>query len=549
MSTQSPIRLMVNSDSKAKSNFSLFSLKKLSQSMLEVRALTSTLSREESCQLPLLRPPRADFQPKAVVIRRRREELDVTLPYSRCGNAEELFPAARKVLEWKRTSQRMKITVSSAEPQPDYSHSEALILPGLSHSFQAVRRSSKSPEKRDPLDPPLTPFSEVMEKQGDAKGAYPYLAVSRSKPRLSKTLSGPVSPARNRDRIGPVSCTCSLRLYQMSSLHYQQLFLRTAPSLAMAQHLPSLSLLYNNSQDTEKIALAIVFDGVLGDWHKRCLYDNSPFTLRLRKKAVVGLKRLQQRFALVFISRMTRRLCMHILGYFRNYGIDFQAAYRITCKANGAERRSRQFLCYERLERDLGLNPARILILTGINLAHEDLSADLLYSKQGSKYSLTAEYLPIAIPAQDGLPLACIIPVLEAQSSHKSVDFEYITRVLLDYHTNCSNKDWASGFRPDNESPDLALLSTPVVHQVLMSQVLPQPRAEAFNYPPAHTCSLHGRPAWGTGPSIHPFTSKLLLLTHSPNATTSPGFDIIDSQSIPPKSGFLTLLDYTTVSD
>lgn len=546
MSTQSPIRLMVNPDSKANSSFSIFSLKKLSQSLLDVRALTSTLPREESCQLPLLRPPRSDFQPKAVVIKRHREDLDVTLPYSRTKNVEELFPAARKVLEWKRSSQRMKITVSSAEPQAPCSHAETLTLPVLSQSFQAVHRS-KSPEKL--ADPPLTPFSEVMEKQGDAKGAYPYLAVSRSKPRLSKTLSGPVSPARNRDRAGPVSCTCSLRLYLMSSLHYQQLFLRSAPSMAAAQHLPSLSLLYNNSQDNEKLALAIIFDGVLGDWHKRCLYDNSPYTMRLRKKAVIGLKRLQQRFALVFISRMTRRLCLHILGYFRNYGINFQAAYRITCKANGAERRSRQFLCYERLERDLNLNHGRILLLTGVNLAHEDLSADLLYSKQGSKYYLTAEYLPVAIPVQEGLPLACIIPVLEAQSSYKIVDFETIAKVLIDFHNNCSNSDWTSGFRPDNESPDLALLSTPVVHQVLMSQVLTQPRADAFNYPPAHTCSLHGRPAWGTGPSIHPFTSKLLLLTHSPNATTSPGFDIIDSQSAPPKSGFLTLLDYTTVCD
>ena len=206
----------------------------------------------------------------------------MTLPYSRCGNAEELFPAARKVLEWKRTSQRMKITVSSAEPQPDYSHAEALILPGLSHSFQAVRRSSKSPEKRDSLDPPLTPFSEVMEKQGDAKGAYPYLAVSRSKPRLSKTLSGPVSPARNRDRIGPVSCTCSLRLYQMSSLHYQQLFLRTAPSLAMAQHLPSLSLLWNRKCATCQLRAAVSRFG----FSDRAIVVQP--TKRLRKKLSLG---------------------------------------------------------------------------------------------------------------------------------------------------------------------------------------------------------------------------------------------------------------------
>jgi hypothetical protein len=317
--------------------------------------------------------------------------------------------------------------------------------------------------------------------------------------------------------------------------------------MAVAQHLPSLSLLYNNSKANDKLAIAIVFDGVLGDWYKRCLYDNSPYTLRLRKKTVSGLKRLQQYFELIFISRMTRRLCLHVLGYFRNYGVEFQAAYRLSCKANGAERRSRQFLCYERLERDLGLKPTRILILTGVNLAHEDLSSDSLYHKQGSKCYLTAEYLPVAIPAQEGIPVACTVPVLEAQPANKIVDFEILTKVLIDYYSNCSG-DWVSGFRPESESKDLTLLSTPAVHQILMSQVLPQPRADAFHYPPAHTCSLHGRPAWGTGPSIHPFTSKLLLFTHSPTTTAIPGFDIIDSQSISPKSGFRTLLDYTTVS-
>lgn len=548
MSTQSPIRLMVNRDSKEKSSCSLFNLKKLSQSLLDVRALTSSLPREESYQLPLLRPPRSEFQPKAVIIKRQREDLDATLPYSRTKPLEDFFPAARKGVEWKHTSQRMKITVSAAEPDTSFSNAETITFPALSQSFQADRRrSSKSPEKSLTFDHPLTPFSEVIEKQGDAKGAYPYLAVSRSKPRLSKTLSGPVSPSRCKDRTGPVSCTCSLRLYLTASLHYQQLFLRAAPSMAVAQYLPSLSLLYNNSKTNDKLVIAIVFDGVLGDWYKRCLYDNSPYMLRLRKKTVSGLKRLQQYFELIFISRMTRRLCLHVLGYFRNYGVEFQAAYRLSCKANGAERRSRQFLCYERLERDLGLKPTRILILTGVNLAHEDLSSDSLYHKQGSKCYLTAEYLPVAIPAQEGIPVACTVPVLEAQPANKIVDFEILTKVLIDYYSNCSG-DWASGFRLESESQDLTLLSTPAVHQILMSQVLPQPRADAFHYPPAHTCSLHGRPAWGTGPSIHPFTSKLLLFTHSPTTTAIPGFDIIDSQSISPKSGFRTLLDYTTVS-
>ena len=535
---------MVSRETKVSSSVNLISFKKISESLLDIRTASSSIP-PDSYHLPKLRINRSEYPSKSVMLKRQRGDLDLSLNFPGTKSIEELFPAARKELEWKRSSKSIKITVSTATPEVTVSHIDNPGLPTISQ-VKVVRRSSKvNSEKEENQDTLLTPFSEVIEKKGDAKGASPYLAVSQAKPRLSKTLSSPVSPSQTRSRAGPVSCTCSLRLYLTASLHYQQLFLRAAPSMAVIEHFPRLSNLYVNTGDSGKLTVVLVFDGAVGDWHKKCMYDESPYKLRLRKKVIPGLMALQQRFNLVFVSRMNRHLCLHVLGYFRTYNIDFHAAYRIICKSPGPESHSRQFLCYHRLERDLAIPSREMLVLTGINLAHEDLSPELLYVKQGTKCYLTADYVPVAIPAQDGLPMTCLVPSIEAQHSCKILDFESIASVMIDYSWRCRGLDWTSGFHPEYEQTNFQLISTLSIHQVLMSQLLPQPRADAFLYPPAHTCTLHARPAWGSGPSIHPFTSKVMMVINVPRSSAHVAYDVIDTQSVLPKSGYQTLLDYS----
>ena len=300
--------------------------------------------------------------------------------------------------------------------------------------------------------------------------------------------------------------TASNPLDWPKALHYQQFFLHSSPSPALLMRLPTLTPLSLPRTAHSGLVLAILFDGVLGDLHRACPYDDSPYQLRLRAKATEGLKALQTHFRLVLICSFSRKLCYCVVSNFRACGVRLEACYRLRFPKEDWCRR--QFLCYNRLESDLRIGDfaGQIMTLNALRLSQEDLQGPndtLICTKKGTKWSVNAEFVPVSLPARE-LPISCWVPDLQS----KAVPFDRLAESIMAYFSLCST-DWSSGFTAISANSDL---STAQIGQLFLSQVLPIPTAASFREQVSKSPHSRQRLIWGKQVSPPSFRSRVMLV-------------------------------------
>lgn len=320
-------------------------------------------------------------------------------------------------------------------------------------------------------------------------------------------------------------CSC---LTARTSLHYQQ-------SFASAGNLKSLQVMYVNKdcESGKRQVLAFYFEGVLGDFYKRCLNDTSPKSLRVRKHCLVGLQWLQQSFQLVLVTSLSRAKAIRVLNYFRTHHISFQAAYVATSKA----------VDYSPLLADLRTAWQDLLVVSSIDLAYEDLeevSERSLYVQAGSKLRLVANAMPVNAANS---PVVLLVPSLMSQASADWLPFDIVAGAIQHFRRSYH---WTEDFGRVQTAPvpELACVCTSIVHEIALCEVLPPPQAASIRC--SVLCSLHCTPVLATVPLS---LSRVLVLRQRPAAYGAKGgCDIVETKALRLKSGFLNLLDYTSVN-
>ena len=324
-----------------------------------------------------------------------------------------------------------------------------------------------------------------------------------------------------------VTCTCLPIPYRQNNLVARLTYGGVTTAL------PVLKPIYvDRRQDWKKAVVAIYFEGVLGDYYKRCLTDTSPNSIRLRKHASLGLQWLHQFFTLVFITSLSRSKALRILRHFQSAGISFQAAYRT---------HPTSVVDYSCLFVDLDVTLQQVLVVTSLDVGYEDLTEvgeECIYVKAGTKVRLMGNAMPVA--AQNS-PVTLLVPSLKSQQNTNLLPFDQVANCI---HTIRKFGTWQTAFHCLLTHPPLNMcaISTTIVSEVVLDQTLGTPTADSIRKGSSGICELHKSAVF---PESAPgFNSALIVLTQSPGQPS--GCDVLESKALHVKSGFLNLMDFTT---
>lgn len=480
-----------------RSNYPLLSLKHHSNSRLEGGGLSSALLAL-SKRLPRLGKSVSkrsmgeacgDLGSKSVLIKKGKEawrggmgEFEGLQQYKK--RLERYFSVGRNEEEPSIEKLDVSVSLSTLSVQ-SFSPPPPRFRPGYKQT------ASKSLVKA---------ASRRSSNQSSALPAGPYVDLVRSRVLPHSNIMKPKSRGHK------MKAASSYPL--PSTLLYQQLSLHSSPSPDLLQCLPTLSPISLPLTPRSGLVLVILFDGVLGDLCKVCPYDNSPYQLRLRAKTAEGLKALQVHFRLVLICSLSRKLCHYLIDHFRTCGVRLEACYRLRFPKEDLCRR--QFLCYNRLESDLHIDNlgTQALIINALRLSQEDMQSPidtLICTKRGTKCWVNTEFVPVSIPGKE-LPISCWVPDIQS----RTVPFDSLANVIL-VHFSIGNTDFSSSFNAISETP---ILSTSLIHQLFMTQILPSPSAECFReqFSQLQGRSRHERLARRKRPSLQSFVSRILLV-------------------------------------
>lgn len=323
-------------------------------------------------------------------------------------------------------------------------------------------------------------------------------------------------------------CICLPSPYKQTDLAARLTYGGVAQS-----RLPALRPVYVGRCPGGRPVIAIYFDGVVGDYYKRCLNDTSPKSIRLRKNAELGLQWLQQSVNLVFITEMTRKKALRVLNHFHSAHITFQAAYLVPIRS--------QVVDYSSLLCDLQVNIQQLLVVSSLDVAYEDLkdvSERSIYVKAGVKVKLLGNALPVI---GESSPLTLLIPSLKAQPATELLAFDQVASCIQYLRTAPT---WASAFLRLTSHPaaNMCALTTGLVAEAVLERTLKVPRADVVRKGVGRVCGLHKTLV--RSETVPCFSSPLIVLTQFPAHNS--GCDLLESKALHVKSGFLNLLDYTT---
>ena len=365
-------------------------------------------------------------------------------------------------------------------------------------------------------------FRRSNPSLGNSTFASGFFAPVEAEADIQKTLTVTVAdPEVILKRV----CSC---VGERSYLNYKQ-------SFASVDSLKSLQAIYVNKdcESGKRQVLAFFFEGVLGDFYKRCLNDTSPKSLRMRKHCLVGLQWLQQSFQLVLVTSLSRAKALKVLKYFRTRHISFQAAYKATSKA----------VDYTPLLADLQTAWQDLLVVSSIDLAYEDLedvSERSLYVKAGSKLRLVANAMPVS---EANTPVVLLVPSLVSQSSADWLPFDIVAGAIQHFRRSYH---WTEDFGRVHTAPvpEMAAICTSIIHEIALCEVLPPPQTASMGC--SVLCSLHSTPVLAAATALS--LNRVLVLGQRPAAYGAKGgCDIVETKALRLKSGFLNLLDYTSV--
>lgn len=470
------------------------SFHRVARSLLDVDLLSSSLLPEESCTLP---PLRLKATPQ-----RTRSRLPC---HSSC---QDLASLSRSPPKARNTSPSSPKALHKSQSRRRWQRKKRV-------SKQEVSAGSSEEEEETWYRLPGSGFSEVIDCLVEDFAAFPYLVLPER-----RTLSPVRKQALctswwcNRDKANSPSlhCTCRPQLYLHPSLHYKQLFLKSVLRDSAYKGMGQLRLIVRSpAQRTTRQVVIVHFEGVLGCWKRQ--FGLADLHLVLRSGTVSGLAKLGSVFRLVLIGAIKRRLLSATLRYFDSQGVHFEAVYSL---------RSPDFsqisvLNYTKVITDLSIiDPAaRVLVISSLDLPCEEADTlEDLYWKAGSKLRLHAACMPIPTSGTRSC-LTLLIPHLEVQELGDPITFPEIYQAVLDLHSLCDSA-WLTGFYCLLQHPQTGFrpLSTSAVHEVLMSAQLSPPTAEGFaRAQTSHICALHRKLAWGLGPSLHPFSNNVVIVT------------------------------------
>ena len=294
------------------------------------------------------------------------------------------------------------------------------------------------------------------------------------KPRLVSKISlhSTPSPSLSMCKPPPV-CTCAQR-------HFTQIDLGVrSQSSVSSLNVAGLTALYRNGKGVQTLAVAVVLDGVVAEVGKEYLCDTSPKSVDLRCNAVAALRLLQQRFQLILISFQSIKKTYRLLSYFCAHNLYFQATYTLPKSV------PHDIVDYSPVLTDFGLSESQLLVISGLNIAYSDLipSEKVLYSKTGFKIRLNSIGLPInPIPS-------ILIPTIKSQETPEIVPFDSINDAIF---TLEQGETWAKSVF----SPDLAVITTNILHEVALDRVLPHPTA-GYIRKFSEKCRFHNCPKGG----------------------------------------------------
>lgn len=300
--------------------------------------------------------------------------------------------------------------------------------------------------------------------------------------------------------------------------------------------LKALQTIYVNrdSDNDKRQSVAFYFEGVLGDFYKRCLNDTSPKSMRLRKHCLVGLQWLQQSFKLVLVTSLSHSKVLRVLTYFRTRHISFKAAYTAASKT----------VDYSPVLSDLQITWQDLLVVSSIDLAYEDLeeiSERSLYVKAGSKLRVVANAVPVS---EGNTPVVLLVPSLVSQHSADWLPFDIVAGAIQYFR---KSYHWTEDFSRVHTAPvpEMASISTSIIHEIALNDLLPPPQVASLRC--STLCSLHSTPLLTPAPALS--LSRVLVLGQRPAVYGAKGgCDIVETKALRLKSGFLNLLDYTSVS-
>lgn len=362
---------------------------------------------------------------------------------------------------------------------------------------------------------PGSGFGEVMDCVVEDLGAFPYLTLAERRslsPMRKQALHTTWWYTKGKPTTSALQCTCRPQLYLHPSLHYQQLFLKSALKDSAYKGLGQLRLVTRSApQRTAQQVIIVHFEGVLGCWQRQPY--QSDLRLLLRSEMANGLMKLAGGFRLILIVAMKRRLISPTLRYFQSQGINFEAVYSLRYP----DFRKIPVLNYAKITSELNIldSAAKLLVISRLDLTCEEADTlEDLYWKSGCKLRLHAANMPIPSSGSRS-PLTLLVPNLEAQERGKAISFAEIAKAVFALHALCESA-WLTGFYCllQHPQPGFRSLSTSAVHEVLMSAQLSAPTPESFARAQiSHVCALHRKLAWGLGPSLLPFSSSAVIVT------------------------------------
>ena len=423
-------------------------------------------------------------------------------------------------------------------------HLDPIIIAGKSLSYQPP-----SPKPRSRLNFPFprplklsTKSQEIHHRSRSIDLQQTHICTFESsinESNICSTLDTEVVKCVLEDSISPIEmldlpmqkvCRCVRQNDRLAGLQYKQFFAEGGGFPGFTR----LQTIYRNGdlEAGRRQVIGFHFEGVLGDYYKRCWTDTSPKSLRVRKNCLVGLQWLKHTFQLVLITALPRRKTLRILTYFRRNHIYFSAVYTATSKT----------IDYAPLLADLQVSWQDVLVVSSIDLSYEDLeeiSEETVCVRMGGKRRLVANGLAVS---EGNAPVVMLVPSMVAQSNEDLLPFDIIASAIQSFRKSSHFSDDFTRLLL-SPTPDMTPLLTSIIHQIALSELLPPPKAASVRA--TALCEVHRTPTLSVPGDFK--RTKVIIMGQRPAAyNTKPGCEVVETKALRLKSGYLNLLNYTS---